>query len=473
MPPSRRSEDGSGADAPEPPFRRVAIVGSGLIGGSLGLAIKARWPSTFVVAVDRPDVVETAVRMGAADAGAGELARAAGADLVVLAAPVESNIRTLRDLAPHVPGEAIVTDVGSTKRETVRAAAVLPERLQFIGGHPIAGAAVGGVTAARPDLFVGQPWILTPAGDGEPGTSRLGHWLGALGATVHCLTPEAHDALVAVLSHLPQLTASALMHVVGEMAKSEGLALAGRGLRDTTRLASSPKEVWRDIVRTNQDKIGPAVDALVEVLRAMRDDLDGRSGAVERTFESAASWKAVLERQSAGRARTSTRTVTRTYVEMRSPEQLHRVAAPEGEPRVERVRGCPPAFWRFLYAEVGRRYRWVDRLDWSDETIRAYLADPAVSLWLLTVSGVPAGYFELRESDGAVEIAYFGLLEAFHGRGFGGYLLTEAVDRAWRTGASRVWLHTNTLDHPAAIPNYLARGFTIFKTEEYSIQEGE
>ena len=158
----------------------------------------------------------------------------------------------------------------------------------------------------------------------------------------------------------------------------------------------------------------------------------------------------------------------RTYLEMRTPGALNPSRQDDPSMRIERVAGCPPSFYRFLYAEVGREYHWIDRLPWSDETIREYLNDPAVSLWLMTVSGAPAGYFELRrDRAGGVEIVYFGLLKEFTGRGLGGHLLTEAVQQAWATGADRVWLHTNTLDHPAALPNYLKRGFTAFHSETF------
>jgi GNAT superfamily N-acetyltransferase len=163
-------------------------------------------------------------------------------------------------------------------------------------------------------------------------------------------------------------------------------------------------------------------------------------------------------------------TSVRTYLEMREPSALRPADPAPGATRIERVDNCPPAFWRFLYTEVGRRYHWFDRLPWSDEQIREYLQDPAVSLHVLWVAGAPAGYFELRmEPDGAVEIVYFGLLEDFTGRGLGGHMLTEAVRLAWSQGATRVWLHTNTLDHPAALPNYLKRGFQVTRTEEYEV----
>jgi GNAT superfamily N-acetyltransferase len=163
-------------------------------------------------------------------------------------------------------------------------------------------------------------------------------------------------------------------------------------------------------------------------------------------------------------------TSVRTYLEMREPSALQPADPVPGPIRIERVDNCPAAFWRFLYTEVGRRYHWFDRLPWTDDQIREYLQDPAVTLYVLWVAGAPAGYFELRrEPDGAVEIAYFGLLDEFTGRGLGGQMLTEAVRLAWSAGATRVWLHTNTLDHPAALPNYLKRGFRVTRTEEYEV----
>jgi GNAT superfamily N-acetyltransferase len=141
------------------------------------------------------------------------------------------------------------------------------------------------------------------------------------------------------------------------------------------------------------------------------------------------------------------------------------------EPRIERMAQCTVPFFRYLYQEVGKAYRWTDRLSWSDETIRNYLATPGVSVWLMSWEGEPAGYFELRtHEDGSVEIAYFGLLPAFIGRGWGKFLLTRAVQSAWEVGTARVWLHTCTLDHPAALPNYLKRGFRPVREEIYTIE---
>ncbi len=277
-----------------PVFQRVAIVGLGLIGGSIAMACRERWAQTLIIAVDRKEVLEQAMRMHAADVGGDDLVMAAGADLVILAAPVRQNLAVLRDLADYVPGDAIVTDVGSTKRHVVDAARALPERLTFIGGHPLAGAAVGGLQAARADLFQERPWILTPTlPDEDPALLKLGAFIEGLGARVEVLKPAAHDALLAHLSHLPQLAISALMHVIGEHAGEDGLALAGRGLRDTTRLASSPPDIWRDIVATNRDYIVEAVDELIAVLQRLRDDESEEE--LQRIFDSAARWKQALE----------------------------------------------------------------------------------------------------------------------------------------------------------------------------------
>jgi GNAT superfamily N-acetyltransferase len=163
--------------------------------------------------------------------------------------------------------------------------------------------------------------------------------------------------------------------------------------------------------------------------------------------------------------------VVRTYLELDDSAGSQCSSPPDARARVERVLDCPPSFFRYLYVEVGRAYHWVDRLGWSDEEIRARIADANVSLFLLSVAGAPAGYFELeKHRDASVEIAYLGLLPEFTGRGLGRYLLREAIAAARALAASRVWLHTCTLDAAAALPNYLARGFRPFRTETYEAQ---
>lgn len=166
--------------------------------------------------------------------------------------------------------------------------------------------------------------------------------------------------------------------------------------------------------------------------------------------------------------------VTRTYLEMRSPRDLSPAREPAPGPRIERVGGCPASFFRYLYGEVGRAYHWTDRLAWTDADIAGYLEDGRVTLHVLYVEHAPAGYYELRRhEDGSVEIAYFGLLPEYTGRGLGGWLLTRAVADAWARGAVRVWLHTCTLDHASALPNYLKRGFRQYKQETYEVEAAE
>ena len=160
--------------------------------------------------------------------------------------------------------------------------------------------------------------------------------------------------------------------------------------------------------------------------------------------------------------------VTRTYLEMTSPQDLLGAApAPPGV-RLERVEEYPVSLFRFLYAEVGRQFYWRDRLAWTDEEIEEYLKGGSVWTWVLYERGAPGGYFELkRHEDGSVEVAYFGLMPHAIGRGLGSLLLTRAVEEAWKLRPSRVWLHTCTLDHPSALPNYLKRGFRPSRTEVY------
>jgi GNAT superfamily N-acetyltransferase len=167
----------------------------------------------------------------------------------------------------------------------------------------------------------------------------------------------------------------------------------------------------------------------------------------------------------------STLQVTRTYLEMRSPSDLQVVRLDDPLIQIEQQHNCSSQLYRWLYVEVGRNYHWVDLLPWTDGQIVARLAQPGHSIWLMTYSGEIAGYFELRKcEDGSTELAYFGLLPAFIGRGLGKHLLTCATEQAWKDGANRVWLHTCTLDDPAALPNYLKRGFKPFKSEEYVVE---
>jgi prephenate dehydrogenase len=279
----------------DPPFDTIAIVGLGLIGGSIALAVRERWPSVRVVAVDRPPVLAHAAGSGVIDRAAGSVAEIGHPDLLVLAAPVRQNVQLLAQAAQCLNGSTLVTDVGGTKRDIVEAAKTLPEgQPLFVGGHPIGGAEHGGFGFARPDLFRGKPWIFTPdRTTTSEALDRLSRFVRGLGARPTTMDASDHDRLMAFVSHLPQLTASALMQVVGEAAGSDGLRVAGRGLTDTTRLASSPATTWREVCATNADVLTTALDALITTLMKLRADLE-TGNTVEQVFDEAARWRAEL-----------------------------------------------------------------------------------------------------------------------------------------------------------------------------------
>ena len=238
--------------------RRVAVVGLGLIGGSIGLALKKGTPVELVVGFDvDPQAVAGALECGAVDAGAESLEdAAAGMDLVVVATPVDLIPGVLDRIAAYVGGDAIVTDVGSVKAEVVAAG----ERTMgpaFVGGHPMSGSERHGIDAANEDLFDDAWWIVTPT----PATASRTYatvtaMVSALGARPVALDPATHDSLVARLSHLPQLTASALVDVALAAGDREALlGLAGGGFRDVTRIAASNPDLWVAIIRSNHQAV--------------------------------------------------------------------------------------------------------------------------------------------------------------------------------------------------------------------------
>lgn len=281
--------------AGQPPiFQRVGIVGLGLIGGSIALAARQIWPDGLVIGVDRKDVLERAMLLHAIDVAADDPIVLADVDLVILSAPIQQNLEILQELPDNVSSAAVITDTGSTKRAIVAAAAGLPDRFTFIGGHPLGGAARAGIEHARADMFTGRPWLFTPAkGHDAVALEKLQSFAIGLGSIPRTLSPEDHDRLLAFISHLPQLTVSALMHVVGQAAGQDGLGLSGRGLQDTTRLASSPADIWKEVCATNADEVGSALDALIAVLQQLRADV--KTGAsIDEVFASANLWRETL-----------------------------------------------------------------------------------------------------------------------------------------------------------------------------------
>ncbi len=277
-----------------PVFEKIGIVGLGLIGGSIALAARQIWPTGLVIAVDRQEVLEKAMVLRAMDVASEDPVVLAEADLIILAAPVRQNMAILAKLPECVTGPAVVSDTGSTKRAMVATARALPPRFTFVGGHPLGGSAQRGIEHARADLFSGWTWLFTPGDDRVHGAlERLSAFVSALGAIPRVMGPAEHDRLLAFISHLPQLTVSALMNVVGAAAGGEGLQLSGRGLLDTTRLASSPADIWKEVCVTNADEIAVALDALIERLQELRQGLESGQG-IDQAFESANAWRKIL-----------------------------------------------------------------------------------------------------------------------------------------------------------------------------------
>lgn len=264
------------------PITRVAVVGGGLVGGSVAAA--ARAAGAHVTVTDRSAEVRGIVaRRGLADAVVDTLAAAvADADLVVVAVPAAFTADVLLDVAAEARADAVLTDVASLKAELVpeverrlTAAGLAPGR--FLGGHPMAGSERSGPEAADPTLFQGATWVLTPTATTDAAVlTRAGAALDRLGARVLTVAPELHDRLVAVTSHLPQVAASALAAVADDAAAQVGeavLAVAGGGFRDTTRIAASDPELWVGILRGNRDAVVTALDGYLAALQRLREAL--------------------------------------------------------------------------------------------------------------------------------------------------------------------------------------------------------
>lgn len=273
-------------------FNRIGIVGVGLIGGSVARAARAFAPAVSIIGVDVDNVAADAATAGVIDAVA-DLEALAGCDLIVLAAPVSGNLAWMDRLAA-AGVTALVTDVGGTKRQMNAKATELGGRLSFIGGHPMAGSDRSGFAAADEGLFRGRKWFVVPGPTAEPRqTAALEAWIRGLGADPAVVDAETHDRVMASVSALPQVVASALMAVVGERVDVEGLAMSGPGLRDTTRLAGSAATWMTDGLAHNSREVADAIDALITELRTVRDQLDTPE-RVASLFTRAQDWRRAL-----------------------------------------------------------------------------------------------------------------------------------------------------------------------------------
>ncbi|MFN8173684.1 MAG: prephenate dehydrogenase/arogenate dehydrogenase family protein [Solirubrobacteraceae bacterium] len=268
---------------------RVAVLGVGLIGGSVALAARERAGAEVHGWDPDPDAVHAAAGRGALDAGAASLGQAVdGADVVVVAAPVGALPAAVGAALEAASADAVVTDVGSTKRAVVAA----HDDPRFVGGHPLAGAESAGVENARADLFEGATWYLTPtARTRGTGLERLYRLLASLGAHPQAIDAETHDRILAGVSHLPHVLANVLVAQVGGALASEGerLPATGPSFRDATRVAGANSAIWTDIYLSNREALVRALDEVSERIGAVRASLAaGDAAAVEAWNEAAA-----------------------------------------------------------------------------------------------------------------------------------------------------------------------------------------
>jgi prephenate dehydrogenase len=263
------------------PFSRVAILGTGLIGGSFGLALRKHFPDISIVGFDRAETLQTALARGAVQETARDLASAVrGADLVCVALPIGATIEALPAIAAAAKDGALVTDTGSTKATICRAAkTAFAGGARFLGGHPMAGKETSGIARADAKLFSGARYALIGLeSDPDPRTHGLAALVRELGAEPVWTDAETHDWAVGIVSHLPQLLAVALARVVQDETDETGLplSLSGPGLQDMLRLAGSPYSVWRDVAHTNTENITRALDRLGQAVEYLRTRLTSK-----------------------------------------------------------------------------------------------------------------------------------------------------------------------------------------------------
>jgi prephenate dehydrogenase len=280
------------------PFERVTIVGLGLVGGSWGLALRKADFRGRRIGLDLPaqpgpgEVVEPALAAGTVDEVASDFSAAVKkSDLVILATPVGSILEFLPEAAKKAAPQALVTDVGSTKKLICqRAREVFKGDRMFLGGHPLAGKERSGLQNADASLFQGARYVLTPLSPDDMNDPRVGAFsrlVESVGARPLWSDPARHDRAMAFLSHLPQLLSTGLAALISERAGPDSIPVefAASGFRDATRLAESPYSVWRDICLTNTENIEEALDLVIAKLETMKKNLKGQE--LEREFEAA------------------------------------------------------------------------------------------------------------------------------------------------------------------------------------------
>jgi len=256
-------------------MKTVAIVGTGLIGGSIGLALRAAGFDGEIVGVDNNAAeLQAAIAMGAVSR-AGEFEDVYVADVVVLAVPVLAIMDWMERLAPRMSEQQLITDVGSTKLAIVERAKNLVSGVRFLPGHPMAGKESGGAALAEAKLLDNAMWLFTPLGDETDIERAWRGWVAKFGCRTMDLDAALHDKLCAWVSHMPQMVATAMAALLeDELGDAEEVAaVGGRALREMTRLGASPYSMWRDVAMTNTDAVGATLFALEQRLAHIRENL--------------------------------------------------------------------------------------------------------------------------------------------------------------------------------------------------------
>lgn len=283
-------------------FRRVAILGTGLIGGSFGLALRKHFPEISVIGFDRADVLERAIKRGGVQESAAGIDTAVrGADLIYIALPIGSTIGALPAIAAAAGPTALATDACGAKAVVCKeAASHFRGGARFLGGHPMAGKELSGIENADPIIFDGAPYALM-AQESEPAldprVEKFAELIREIGATPIWCDAETHDWAVGIVSHLPQLVAVALARVVADETDETGLplTLAGKGLQDMLRLAGSPYGVWRDVFLANRENVAHALERLAQEIDHLRRNLSSKE--LEQEFRAANDLFALLHKE--------------------------------------------------------------------------------------------------------------------------------------------------------------------------------
>jgi prephenate dehydrogenase len=278
----------------ESDFKKITIIGVGLIGGSLGLALKKKNPKFKITGIDKLEIIEKAIARGAIDEGTINLENGIKeADIIIIATPVKTIVDLLPRINPFIKKGCIVTDTGSTKGQIVeKANKILSKDVYFVGGHPIAGSEKYGIDSADPHLFQDKTYILTPTNDTNLlALKKIFLLIKIINAKRLILDPLEHDRIVGAVSHLPQIMAVSLTNMIGELGQQENndnyFKAIGEGFKDMTRIASSPYQMWEDICETNQENILEMIQEFRNYLRIIEDKLKNNPGNLKEEFQKA------------------------------------------------------------------------------------------------------------------------------------------------------------------------------------------